>query len=382
MCTKTLEFLGEFLQKNRKILRDLNNLKLTMPSSKLSQNVEKIKKKFDFLHKNWQSLVLRLDDEVKGNIERNKEISRNMRKSFSFRGKIEKYKTRIRSQEMYVEGRERCAGKSLNRVRKWWRKSLDNMESSLEYQNSVIERVSQDDCKRFERMKDDWDQSGSCECGFSCVCESEIKADSGFNPFLNSPDDIESFRFTKSKDKILKKKKNLLKSRSEEERDTLPDSVSINEVKQALFVLKKANLLDDKGNSALLRIAEIMKKPENTSNFELVLQLIEIENQKNSKSIYKSSKVRCDKPLFKRKDLFDTSLENSITEGLLSSSHEILDSKVLGNIELKDVNLEDLLQVDSVLEGFGLKSVSASFMNKLNGNNGGLEGEGLAVMSP
>ena len=351
-----------------------------MPSSKLSQVVEKVKKKFDFLHKNWQSLALKLDDEISDSVERNKEISRKMRKSFSFRGKVEKYKSRIRSQEMFVDGRERCAGKSLNKVRKWWRKSLDNMESSLEYQSSLIERVSHDDCERLERMKEDWEKSGSCECGFSCVCGSEIKADSGFNPFLNSPDDIESFRFTRSKDKILKKQ-NFFKSRSEEERDTLPDSVSINEVKQALFVLKKANLLDDKGNSALLRIAEIMKKPENTSNFELVLQLIEIENQKNSKNVNKSSRIRNDKALFKRNDLFETSLENSITEGLLSSSHEILDSKGMGNIELQDVNLEDLLQVDSVLEGFGLKSVSASFMNKLNVNHKVLKDESLSFMS-
>src|SRR5574343_421292 len=106
MCTKSTDFLQEFSQRNKKIFKDLNNLKLTMPSSNLSQKVEKIKKKFNLLHKNWINLVSKLDTDIRQNIEKNQEISGKIRKNSKTNKKIHRFKLRIKSQEMYVEGRD------------------------------------------------------------------------------------------------------------------------------------------------------------------------------------------------------------------------------------------------------------------------------------
>jgi hypothetical protein len=180
-----------------------------------------------------------------------------------------------------------------------------------------------------------------------------------FNPFLNGSDDIESFRMMKNQ----RKKE---KYRNEVESETFHDSVNLQEVKKALHILKKANLLDNNGNSALLKIAEMMKNPENSSNFELVLQLIELENQKNKPEQGKKMKRKQEKVFFEKEAaFFESSLENSITRGLLSANHPLNSDRIFEH-QLRDVDLDEILKVESIHEQIDLLPASGSFWEELN----------------
>lgn len=166
------------------------------------------------------------------------------------------------------------------------------------------------------------------------------------------------------------------------------DSVSFNlnsdEIKKALVVLKKARLLNAGNNQFLLKLAEMIKKPENSSNLELMLQLINIERKKGKvgqKSLPKA-KGRGKPPTpthVNRKrlqhDLVGTTRDKflfpeetnktilSIDHHFSPKEHEFLDGSSIGRFTNNDVNLEDLLNVPSYVESLGLVSADNSFCN-------------------
>lgn len=165
--------------------------------------------------------------------------------------------------------------------------------------------------------------------------------------------------------------------------ENLTESVSLQDIKEALFILKKANLINNSGNSQLMKIAEMIKDPENTSNIELMLQLIEIENRKSKCPSDRNKSKRPSNPRIKIKkskvaELVDTSREKfrfseekSFNRTLLSNEFllspknydEGIDFIFSGKEELTDVKLEDLLNVNSLIEDLGLVSADNSLLN-------------------
>ena len=165
--------------------------------------------------------------------------------------------------------------------------------------------------------------------------------------------------------------------------ESINENVSLQDIKEALLVLKKANLINNSGNSQLLKIAEMIKDPDNTSNIELILQLIEIENRKSKCPNGKNKAKRPSNPRIKIKkskvaELVDTSREKfrfsdekSFNRTLLSNEFllspknydEGLDFIFSGKEELTDVKLEDLLNVNSLIEDLGLVSADNSLLN-------------------
>ncbi|OMJ83276.1 hypothetical protein SteCoe_15866 [Stentor coeruleus] len=177
------------------------------------------------------------------------------------------------------------------------------------------------------------------------------------------------------------------KSRSRLKNALLNDSVNIDEIKEALVILKRANLINKNGNKELLKLAEMMKNPENSSNVELMLQLIEIEGQKSSKSNPKQFKFA--KPhtpsnkkrlrISKISDIEGTSrekfrfLEDKSFNRTILSNENFLSPKNYDECmensqkegELKDVKLEDLLNVASIMDDLGLASADNSVIQKI-----------------
>ena len=167
------------------------------------------------------------------------------------------------------------------------------------------------------------------------------------------------------------------------------ESVSFNlnseEIKRALNVLKKARLLNAGSNQFLLKLAEMIKNPESSSNVELMLQLIEIERKKTKVSKRAGARVsgRGKPPTpthlsvkrripsdpngtFREKFLFsdDKSFNRTIlsNENHSSPQHqEIFDGSYLSNFSNNDVNLEDLLNVPSYVDSLGLANADNSF---------------------
>lgn len=166
------------------------------------------------------------------------------------------------------------------------------------------------------------------------------------------------------------------------------DSVSFNlnsdDIKKALGVLKKARLLNAGNNQFLVKLAEMIKVPENSSNVELMLQLINIERKKGKvgqKSLARP-KARGKPPtpthVNKKRlksDLVGTARDKflfpeetnktilSIDHHFSPKEHDFFEGSSIGRFSNNDVNLEDLLNVPSYVESLGLVSADNSFCN-------------------
>ena len=176
--------------------------------------------------------------------------------------------------------------------------------------------------------------------------------------------------------------------------ETENTQVNYEEIKNALLILKKANLINNCGNQELLKIAEMIKDPENSSNVDLMIQLINIENKKHTNSSSNSSSSRIiSKPLLPS-SINRLSREQSIdNEGTLREKYKFLEEKSLNrtmlsnenllsprnydfldnslkflqkNEELTDVKLEDLLNISSVFDNLGLLSAENTIIQEIN----------------
>ena len=180
------------------------------------------------------------------------------------------------------------------------------------------------------------------------------------------------------------------KSEYESEGESISMNLNPDEIKRALTVLKKARLLNAGGNQFLLKLAEMIKEPENSSNVELMLQLINIERKKNKSSQKMSSRHRAfGKPptptnaaQLKKKvptELVGTSREKFMfsedksfnrtilsTENHLSpKGHDFLDDDFASG-DMNDVNIDDLLNVSSIMDNLGLISADTSLIQEEN----------------
>ena len=176
------------------------------------------------------------------------------------------------------------------------------------------------------------------------------------------------------------------KSDYESEGESLCLNLNPDEIKKALMVLKKARLLNSGAHQVLVKLAEMIKVPENSSNVELMLQLINIERKKNKASQRLSSRLKASgKPptpthaaLMKKKvpiDLMGTSREKfmfsedksfnrtilSIENHLSPKDNEFINDAFNAH-ELNDVDLEDLLNVSSIVDNLGLISADTSLI--------------------
>ena len=162
------------------------------------------------------------------------------------------------------------------------------------------------------------------------------------------------------------------------------------EIKRALMILKKARLLNAGGNQFLLKLAEMIKEPENSSNVELMLQLIDIERTKNkaSQRLYSRSRAIGKPPtptnavilrkrvptelvgtsrekfMFSEEKSFDRTIL-SIENHLSPKGNDFLDEDFV-DAEMNDVNIEDLLNVSSIIDGLGLISADNSIIQEEN----------------
>jgi len=183
------------------------------------------------------------------------------------------------------------------------------------------------------------------------------------------------------------------KSEYESEAESVSMHINPEEIKKALDVLKKANLLGQNEESPLVKIAEAMKDPECSGNLNLILQLININKKPSRKSQHRKSSGKPPTPTsgtnWKRRLQI-----NSLGEGAsefqktspkgafvfpeeqdfsrtVQSNENPLSSRQKQDGDLEDVleglseheelhhvRLEDLLNVESLGNSMGLKSAS------------------------
>lgn len=391
------------------ILKDLSKLKLEMPSNSTTNLVSKISKKFLVLENAWQSFSSNTLKSISNSKSKATKYIHSLKLSRKLQKSFQKDKKRIKSQETLLKKRELRLGKSLDKIKGLWQENISDMESSLKAQKETLMRISQDyftSMKKIEseinyvlevpavpqlNLKKIHKRPSGRNLSNQKYSKKEFKTNRSSHSAYN--DDIASFRSCSSRNmhsvgKTIKKCKGIQEENinslpsfgKPESKDYQGESVSMQEIKEALSILKKANLINNSGNAQLLKIAELVKDPDNTSNVELMLQLIEIENRKNRVpnsrlgNSQKKSRLRIKRK--KPDDLDDTSREKfkfseekSFNRTLLSNNNLLSpnyhdEGQDFGNVkdELNDVKLEDLLNVASLIEDLGLVSADNSII--------------------
>jgi hypothetical protein len=220
--------------------------------------------------------------------------------------------------------------------------------------------------------------------GGTCVNAGDINESVEFEKLMN---EIEKEKKYKDNPNSISMEKSIGGWKSEYESE---ESVSFNlnsdEIKKALIVLKKARLLNAGNNQFLLKLAEMIRNPESSSNVELMLQLINLERKKGKigqrnagrskgrgkpptpTNLAARRRVPSD-PNGTSREKFLFSDEKSFNRTILSienhfspKDQEFFEGSSINQFSNNDVNLEDLLNVPSYVDSLGLANADNSFV--------------------
>lgn len=415
------------------ILKELFNIKLAMPTSECLSSLILITNKFQKLNQGWNDFYVQVHKTLEKNPLHLRHALMHGIKKNNFID-IQSNRKRIKSQEIILKKCENHWGRSLRKIKGLWQENLIDMESSVKLQKEAIQRVNKNFLNemkciekqlaeildgpcvpglRLEGIKNSSDHSRkSSGKSFGNYKTREEDILSNQSAFSLISDDIGSFRsYAKNKanqnsfinqnhhtksnkssiihqnEKIINTHENINKSTGKHITDNQTNSVSYEEIKNALILLKKVNLINNSGNQELLILSEMIKDPEKSSNAELLIQLLDFQNQSNKKSFSNKSKVA--KPVKKKPVIFnDMDLEGTSrekfkfideksfnrtilsNENLLSPKNyeEYLDNSFFTdkNSEFNHVKLEDLLNVTSIIDNLGLLSAENSMIQEID----------------
>lgn len=377
VALETLEKIDE------KIVKDLKKIKLALPTSESLKQFNFILKSFENLHKDYHDFQWAIKTDIDTGKTQAKEYCKSMEISKKLLQKVNTKRKRIRSQEVDLNKREFCWKRSLKKIKGLWQGNIVDMESSLKTQKHTLNRIRDDYFTAMKRIELEINEVLAGKIAEERKIEEkseETEKKQGSRMFIT--EDIANFRSysAKSKEKVLEKDENScepLKNPLE------TNKVGLEEVANALKVLKRANLINTNGNHELFKIAELIKDPENSLSIELMIQLLEIDSQKRQKPT--NSKRKSLKPqIFP--DNEGTSREKYIFSAEKSFNRTILSNEFLlspqnadfsesyfqfpGKKEvLTDVKLEDLMNVPCIYDDFDMLSADTSVIQDLPGVN-------------
>lgn len=433
-----------------KISKELYKLKLTMPTTECLRKTEQIVKKFNHLKQNWANFASKTLESINLNKNQACQYMKSMEVNKNLLQEVQNEKKRIKSQEILQKKSELILGRSLGKIKGLWQENLIDMEKSLKIQKETLKRISKNNITALDDINNEINlvlnpprvpnlRLDRIHKNISSTSRrASEKSSKLFNPgkeeilsshsaFTFCTEDKGVFRSHSSRAKAGNKKSSRVtsekrvpqipeilspinfsqviqennqnlqntklkspsfssKSRSKLQSALDNDSVGIEEIKEALIILKKANLINKNGSQELLKLAEMIKDPKNSSNVELMLQLLDLEGQKSHKDHQKhfkfvkphtsSSNLRLrisklgdlegtSREKFKFSD--DKSFNRTIlsNENLLSPKNydDCLESSYRKS-DLKDVKLEDLLNVASIMDDLGLISAENSMIHE------------------
>ena len=397
-------------KETKAIIKDLSKIKAVMPSRSTASFLKEISDKFLTLQSAWKSLSSISTNSITSSKMRAKKCLRSMKIGNHLIDEIQKDKKRIKSQETILQKRELRLGSSLDKFKGLWQENITDMESSLKAQKETLLRISLDYFSTMRKIEAEikdvlegpvvpqinLEKLHSEARGIVPSNQVFTKNQSNSNSSLVSRhnEEIASFRSFSLRIKPKERKENIKFKEDNEKTNSFSanleksgikecdkDNVSMQEIKKALFILKKANLLNNSDNSQLLKIAELVKDPKNTSNINPMLKLIEYENKKkhaardrqqigsnkNQIRAHRAKRNRFDDLDDTSREKFKMSEEKSFDRTVLSNEYLLspmnydrgLDFEYTKE-ELNDVKLEDLLNVKSFIEDLGLVSADGS----------------------
>lgn len=271
-------------------------------------NILIVQRKFAEMVETWTSLDFTLNE----SIQFNKDIAKKVQeKSFRIRNRSEK---RIKNQQISVDEKakqsikkERRAKKSLTRIKKIWQDDLLEFEKNIQKQKYVSNSVKNDffsisksledstlnsDLDTFiqrqkKLCKSEKSERTAAETTKSNLEQSIIVSNHSSNP---SSDSYEFEKCMAELDKLrnisvdnplsfsLEKSFGGWKSEYESDSESIISPISQEEIKSAISILSKANLLSPENISILGQLSDAIIDPNETNSLEKFYQLITLHN--------------------------------------------------------------------------------------------------------
>jgi hypothetical protein len=385
----------------QKICMDFNQALNEICDEPTQNSLLDIQCKFISMSKSWKTLSSTLESNLCTLIQYSNKLSEDSKsnKAMSLK-KIHNQKLAMKSKENNIKVLESNASQSLINIKQMWDSSLNIMKNTLKNQkirkNQIVEILSNVNKENYDGVNDIFvlpaadkhnksidKESLSHGSAFSYLTDMpELKIQLGISDinehsrhpsnysaeFDKYMSEIESQRppienqVNFSIDKSLGGWKS--EYESEGENESFINQVNPIEIKSAIKVLKKANLLGSKSGNLLEKLSNLLKSPENTNKIELLLQLIQLENKSKLQNAHKPPLVTPKQKRLQETDLeltpkavFIQSEDLELNKTILSSENplsarnqeeifdHILDELNNSTQDLRDVKLEDLLKI-------------------------------------
>ncbi|OMJ68508.1 hypothetical protein SteCoe_34017 [Stentor coeruleus] len=359
------------------------------------------KDKFSQVCNSFNTLTDNLKDNIKFLSNNSKEITKSCIKiRTNSEKKLARQRKVIENKENHIKTTQKNLNKSLGSIQKLWAKNLKTMKSRLKNQIALKNQLkknfnSLDKGKNLnlsEALNFSYSEKHgksidkeliSHESAFLCISEhTETKPplqvqnmhtghQSNYSlEFEKCMAELESQRQPQDDPLSISIEKSIggWKSEYDSDSDSVVNQVTPNDVKSAVLILRKANLLGKKKSSVLKKINNLLKIPGNTNKIELLLQLNHLEYKpqefsainsqkpplKGNKSLKEQDFEATPKANFAFPDDIDMSktilsLENPLSARRKDDSFELLDSIDGSSQDFHDVLLEDLLKIPYIV---------------------------------
>lgn len=290
---------------------ELTQLCLEISGTPEYVTLSSIEEQFNSIMHSWINLSESLTKQITVNKKRAKEIIINNRRYRAISDeKILRKKRKLREKESSIKSKQRHINKSLSKIRKLWKGNLKDMEYKVSAQK--VRKVEFKE--KFDNIKDQIINDLAKEPDLSFIerqrklamteSKSIVRNQASIEPSLifseHSEEQInESYAFEELMKEIDAQKGPSKRNQSnisieksfggwKSEYDSENDSIlPVNpaEIKKAIEILKKANLLNPHNGGVLHKLTDLIKDPDNSERLELILQLMNFQSKPSQDTV-------------------------------------------------------------------------------------------------
>lgn len=296
-----LRLLKSFSEETKAILSEISSLASSVLSPSQKSALFSAKKQFTSLTNSYQDLGRAVKGQINACKGKKQEL---IRKSRSFRTrsqeKITRKKSTLASREVKVKSEEKFLSKSLTQVKSLWQGSIETMEKTVKVQrlkkvetSQTIQKLNEELAQCFmESRKTPFLERVKKEISVAKinVLSREPSITFSVHSYHSSNDSIEFEKLMAEQDRLREAnnetqvnvsiEKSMGGWKSEFESETESNSiVNPDEIKSAISVLKKYNLLDPGAEKLFGKISAAALDPESSQNIEFLLQLLNLQGK-------------------------------------------------------------------------------------------------------
>lgn len=375
-----------------------------------------VKDKFSHICNSFNTLTENLKANIKNFSNKSKQITKSCTKiRTNSEKKLARQRQVIENKENHIKTTQKILNKSLGAIQKLWTRNLKTMKNRLKNQialknqlkNKIIPLNKVKNFNLSEALNLSYSEKHgksidkeliSHESAFLCISEQSdpkpplqiLNMHTGHQSnysleFEKCMAELESQRQPQEDPLSISIEKSFggWKSEYDSDNDSITDQVTPNDVKSAIVILRKANLLGKKKSSVLKKINNLLKVPGNTNKIELLLQLHNLGYKPQDLSAVNLQKPPLQGHKRHKEQDFETtpkanfafpddmdmnktilSSENPLSARQKDESFELLDSISGSSQDFHDVRLEDLLKIPYFVTN--LKTVTGNLATEDN----------------